>query len=372
LWAKKIRQKVYYFGVWEDADAALRKFLRERDDLFAGRKPREQTADGVDVAELASRFLTSRMNRLESGELVQRTFDDYKRTTDRIVETFGRSRRVSDLTPDDFAELRKAIAKRWGATALGNEIQRVRVVFKWADDAGLIERPVRYGPDFRRPSRKVLRVERAKKGPRMFEAHEIRALVDGALVVGDDGPELVQGNAALRAMFLLGVNAGYGNTDVGRLRFEHVQGEWATFPRPKTGVARRAWLWPETRAALAAAVAERPTPADEASADLVFVTRWGGSWAKEGMDNPVSKETAKLIKALGLERRGRSFYALRHVFETIAGEAKDQVVVDYVMGHLDQSMAATYRERISDDRVRAVCDHVRRWLFPEAVAAPGE
>jgi hypothetical protein len=34
------------------------------------------------------------------------------------------------------------------------------------------------------------------------------------------------------------------------------------------------------------------------------------------------------------------------------------------MGHVDASMAAVYRERISDARLKAVADHVRQWLFP--------
>jgi hypothetical protein len=33
------------------------------------------------------------------------------------------------------------------------------------------------------------------------------------------------------------------------------------------------------------------------------------------------------------------------------------------MGHSDASMAAVYRERIEDDRLVAVTDHVRQWLF---------
>jgi len=37
-WCKKIKGKIYYFG--KDPDAALKKYLDERDDLQAGKKPR--------------------------------------------------------------------------------------------------------------------------------------------------------------------------------------------------------------------------------------------------------------------------------------------------------------------------------------------
>jgi len=53
------------------------------------------------------------------------------------------------LASDDFEHLRAALAKGWGPVTLGNEIQRVRVLFKYAYDAGLIDRPVRYGPTFK-------------------------------------------------------------------------------------------------------------------------------------------------------------------------------------------------------------------------------
>ena len=72
---------------------------------------------------------------------------------------------------------------------------------------------------------------------------------------------------------------------------------------------------------------------------------------------------AKLLRKLGLKRPGLNFYALRHTFETIAGESKDQVAVDHVMGHAREDMASVYRERISDGRLESVADHVRAWLF---------
>ena len=82
----------------------------------------------------------------------------------------------------------------------------------------------------------------------------------------------------------------------------------------------------------------------------------------------LSQRFAKLLKELGINSH-RNFYTLRHNFETIGGESKDQVAVDSVMGHVDPSMAAVYRERISDTRLKAVVDTVRTWLWPP-VAAP--
>jgi integrase len=79
--------------------------------------------------------------------------------------------------------------------------------------------------------------------------------------------------------------------------------------------------------------------------------------------NPISQEFRKLADATGVYRRGLTFYSIRHTFATVAGETKDQVAVNAIMGHVDSSIPAMYRERISDERLRAVAQYVHTWLF---------
>ena len=70
---------------------------------------------------------------------------------------------------------------------------------------------------------------------------------------------------------------------------------------------------------------------------------------------------------LKLKRKGLNFYALRHTFETIAGDSRDQIAVDFIMGHppAANDMAAVYRRRLNDSRLLEVVEFVRRWLWPE-------
>jgi hypothetical protein len=172
-WAKKILGKLHYFGLWNDWQAALKTYQEQRDDPRAGRKPRRRGDERSTLRHLFNSFLTTKKLLLDAGEITARTFADYKATTDRLAGVFDLNRPIEDLGADDFEQLRATLAKSWGPVALGNEIQRVRVVFKYAYDNGLIDHPVRYGQAFKRPSRKTLRQARAAKGPRMFEAAQL-------------------------------------------------------------------------------------------------------------------------------------------------------------------------------------------------------
>ncbi len=89
------------------------------------------------------------------------------------------------------------------------------------------------------------------------------------------------------------------------------------------------------------------------------------------MSSPLCFKVRKLLRNLGVNgRRGLGFYTLRHVFRTVADESKDQVAVDAIMGHSRGDMASVYRERISDERLKAVTDYVHAWLFPPESTEP--
>jgi integrase len=354
-WCKKVRGRLHYFGkVADDPDGqqALALWLEQRDDLLAGRTPRPN-ATGLRLAELCNGFLTNKRDLVEAGERSQRTWLDYKTVSQWLVTAFGRERLVTDLVADDFAHLRRQLAKRLGPVALGNAIQRVRTIFKWGFDSGLLDRPVRFGPDFTKPSRRVMRLARQAKGPRLFSREELRAILDAA-------------GQPLRAMILLGLNCGFGNSDVAGLpiRALDLDAGWVAFPRPKTAVPRRCPLWPETIQALRQALELRPKPKDSDATGLVFVTKYGAPWHKQIADSPISKEFAKVLKRLGLQRPGHGFYTLRHVFRTVADEVMDRSAIDVIMGHEPEDVGGKYYlERVDDARLRRVTDHVHAWLF---------
>ncbi len=388
-WCKKRKGVVRYFGrVVDDPKgvAALEEYLRVKDDadLWAGGTPRTEP-DDVTIKELVNKFLAHKELLRDNGELSPRTYQGYYATCAAIVATFGRQRTVLGISPDDFRKLREKLAKsRKAAVALRNEMQRVRSVFKFAYDDNLISSPVRFGPSFAKPKLEVVRRERERHrdehGDRMFEACELRtmlAVLNGTDVTlevkkGESGePIVVTGKAspALRAMILLATNCGFGQTDLANLPTRAIDFEagWLDFARVKTAIRRKIPLWPETIDAIQAWLKVRPKAKNREDDGMLFITRTGHRWVKlnaGGMPNDsIGQEFNKLLTKLQLKRSKVGFYAIRHGFETIAGETGDQVAVDAVMGHVQQGMSAAYRERIGDDRVKRVVDHVRKWLF---------
>jgi integrase len=367
-WQKKIRGRIYYFGNWSKVvggkrervpgdgwKEALDLYKAQADDLHAGRTPRIRKDDELTIKDLCNQFLTSRLRKQTAGEMGSRMFQEYREVCELIAAAFGKDRLIDDLSASDFGTLRATMAERWGPVRLGNVITRVKTVFKWGIDNGIILKPMRYGSEFCKPGKAILRKHRAQNGHRMLEAGQLRKVIDAA-------PQ------PMKAMILLGLNAGYGNNDVASLPLSVIDLErgWIDYPRPKTGVSRRCPLWGETATAIREALNQRPKPR-EADADIAFLQPSGRRWVRNtetSRTDNVSVQFGELLKEQGLHRAGLNFYALRHVFRTVADAARDAVAIDLIMGHSDSSMGAAYRERIDDARLKAVADHVRQWLFP--------
>ena len=361
-WQKKVRGKARYFGVWEDPDAALRKWLDQRDDLMAGREPRPANDERLTVLSLCDRFMASKHSKVDSKEIAIPSISNYKRTLEIVLATFGRNRTVEDLQPFDFEKLRAILAKDVKIITLRTRIQHTQTLFKYAYDERLIDKPLWLGNGFKKPEKRFILAERqadrAANGPRMFEAEEIRQILKVA-------------RPHIKTMTLLGINCAFGATDISKLPIRSINLDtgWITFPRPKTSVERRCKLWPETVEAIREYSEKRPKPIDPKNNHLAFVSKRGlpiVHLTENGMTaDMLCQEFLGVLKELKMNGRRRAFYALRHTFETVGGASLDQVAVDFIMGHSDSSMAAEYRERIDNVRLEAVANHVHDWLWPK-------
>ena len=236
-YCKKVLGEVHYFG--RDREAALNQWLDEKDDLLAGRVPRpKQTEGGTTLRDLVIAFLREKKAGLTTGELSARSFADSHRTCQNLIDHFGKHRLADDITPNDFAGYRAALAERLSFVTLGILIQRTRSLFKFAFENKLIKALPDYGTGFKKPSKKTLRIQRSQMPPKLLSRDDITKLLDVASV-------------QMKAMILLACNGGLGNSDVAGLEKKHIDftSGWITYPRAKTGVPRRFPLWPETSAA---------------------------------------------------------------------------------------------------------------------------
>jgi integrase len=254
-------------------------------------------------------------------------------------------------------------------------ILQARAIFNFAVKRELLAK-VNFGTDFAGPGKKALRRLRNQKrrqfGPRMFTADELRRVLDASA-------------PTMRALVLLGINCGVGNSDLARLPVSALDLEtgWLDFPRGKTEVERRVPLWTETVDALKEVLRTRRAPRNERDADLVFLTKHrtplcGASYREDKTGSLRFRNTDAIGRAFrltmlraGVEvREGRGFYAIRHCVQTVADEVCDPVATAAVMGHAVNTMSGEYREEVQEHRLRRITDHIHAWLFgPKSVEA---
>lgn len=149
-------------------------------------------------------------------------------------------------------------------------------MFDWLVEAGMLDQLPRYGLEFKVPTKSVINREREEAGERFCEPAQIHWLIGNA-------------GETFRTMTLLGINAAFGPADLAFLEFRHLalDGGWVTMPRRKTGVKRKAKLWPQTAAAILRYMGIRPKPHNPSLGQRVFLTCTGRSWAKSSTRSDV-------------------------------------------------------------------------------------
>jgi integrase len=295
-------------------------------------------------------FLTDRQDQVDAGELSRKCFRDYHAICARLIEHFGRNRPVESLGPEDFRSFRLTLTERCGPSYLATEVTRTKTVFRYAFDQGLIDKPVRWG-NFSGPPQRVIRAHESERGILMFEPDELVRILETS-------------EQPLRTWILLGINCAFGPADIAMLPLRAIEEDgWIEYPRHKTGLRRRCPLWVQTAECLEEMLARRPAPADEGAAKLVFLRPDGTSWLVHGQGGAITDRFRRVLRKLGLYRDRQGFYSLRRTFRTIADESLDFPAVDLIMGHARKGTGDIYRQRISDDRLRRVAEHVRQWVF---------
>jgi len=173
------------------------------------------------------------------------------------------------------------------------------------------------------------------------------------------------------ALVMLGLNCGFGNSDIGTLKLKDVDLDsgMISHPRPKTGVERDFILWPETVQILREYLNHhRGKPRFKDSDKLFFVGRKGYPlcWQELKDDGKVRRSDAiklrfeRLCKRAGVERKyGVGFYIMRHTYATMIGtSSKDFREVQAALGQITIQQQEVYRHdraikaKVAQERLR--------------------
>jgi hypothetical protein len=197
-WAKKIRGRLCYFGPWAEPHQALTRYLSEKDDLEAGRRPRRADGEGLTVEQMVALYIEAKKLCVESGEIGRRTLQEYRTYGMRMIRVFGANTPVEQLDAQDFQRYRADLQKTHKSpSTLAADIRKTLVYFNWAGPGrhgqGFIDKLPRFGDAMRAPSHAALLRHREKQGERVFTPEQIRQALDAA-------------NPNMRAMILLGVS----------------------------------------------------------------------------------------------------------------------------------------------------------------------
>lgn len=363
-WAKKIRGKLRYFGT--DLDEALKRWASEKDHLLAGMVPPRIDSNPT-VTELANLYIAHCKTQAIAGEVRADQPARSRETIARLIASVGKDARLPLLMPSHWRKFREDLLLPVGkganrcdqraASTIAADLKRVKAFLNWATREKLLRGGIEPGDALNPPRKEKLRLARSLKGSQSWKPQELREAIDAA-------------DVHFRPVVLLSINAAMGVADVARLtraNWRDREGDFLHCPRHKTGVDRKIWLWRETIQAIEDARESRPQPHRQKYESCLLLTKSGLPWwrIEDGTNRDLASAALRAVRiATGTSR---TLYDCRRTFRTVASEVCDLEAINHCMGHEGKGEGSTYLQGVSDDRIRAVCQHVRAWLYGGAL-----
>jgi integrase len=338
---KKIGGRIYYFGYRGCTEQeALDDYLARKDGIVAGCDPKEH--DGMSLEVAVNNILYENKSRMERGDISEKHYLDHVAVSKYILAVLPRTLAIAHVGPRHFQLLRDGLSKLAPITQK-NRLAKISAIFRRAVKLRYMVE-IHDADALKAPSQREIRLTRPERT--ILDPKDLRTIIDASC-------------SNLKAALLLGLNCAYINCDVCNLTVEKakeaVATGWLGGRRNKTGVARLAMLWDETKTALQTVIDTHPGTRVE-----LFLNDSGKPWVAR-QTNTIARELKTLVEEIGIPL---TFARLRHYFQTIGEEKSlDLVAVRHVMGHADRSISQVYRDRILKDRIGKVCNAVREWYL---------
>lgn len=305
-----------------------------------------KSSSNMSVEEMFEQLATRKLEQAKAGTMSMRTVRDYADAGARFVEAVGEVQ-AARAEPRHFTAFARAIG-HYAPSRRSKLVIIVRGAFQWAFEGGMISRLPDFGPDLHGPSKADFRRHKAKRGVLLYSKEEIRKL-------------LGQAGAQLKAMILLALNGGMGNTDLSSIPKAGIDLEAALlrFARGKTGIDRLIPLWPECVLEI--------RPLLKLPGERLFLHPSGLPWVAEESSNRDRLALAFTELCTRAKVPNRGFYTLRRTHRTYADEVGDQRAAAAIMGHDTGDVGGIYVQRISLERLKAITEHVRASCLDDAL-----
>jgi integrase len=360
-WQKKIAGRKLNFGSWRRAGGGVTEAIdaytrylaqqRQRDaapSAPSAPRPACRPAPAKSLSELFRLYLADCRRRVDAGQLCPVSVCSMMGPIRWALRVLPAHQPVLEIPWEAWDAAAQGV--RWEAKKFAN----VLTILRWGvANRRLAAMPI-LPPSWDKPPASVLRKARQAR-PRSYTRDELQEIF-GVACKREAG---LLDRHPWPLWILMGVNLAYGPTDLVELRWRHItsHSRYTTidFPRPKTGIARRAALWPETANKLQKLRREVVKTDDDA---CVFPLR------SMHPAQRISEGWLELLAHTAVKSNQRGFYGLRHTFRTQADDVLDGRALDLVMGHGRTGISETYiDDRVSDLRLQRVAEHVRRWFF---------